>query len=223
MKSKIKAFLKAHPFFMRLLVSLYNSFPFNNKIRRKKKNKVTANGFLKKCRIEFRGTNNSVVIESGCVLKNCFIRISGSNNRVVFKSGSYAKQADICTEDDGNLIEIGAATSFSGKIHLACIEGTRIIIGERCLFSSEIVIRTGDSHPIFDMQRNRINYSRDVIIGDHVWVGHRVLINKGVAINNDNIVGTGSVLTKEYSETNSVIAGVPAKVVKCGVLWSAER
>ena len=162
-------------------------------------------------------------VQDGAILKHCTIRVSGNNNRIVFCEKSFAKGADLCTEDDGNSIVIGQRTNLCGKIHLAAIEGTKILIGEDCLFSSEIVFRTGDSHSILDLDGNRTNPSEDIVIGDHVWLGHRVLINKGVHIGADNIVGTAAVVTKSISETNAVIAGVPAKVIKTGVNWDKER
>lgn len=117
----------------------------------------------------------------------------------------------------------GRGTYFAGKIHLAAIEGTRIEIGNDCLFSSEIVFRTGDSHSILDMDGNRINASKDIIVGNHVWVGHRALINKGVTIEDDSIIGTGAIVTRSFCEKNVVIAGVPAKIIKSNVNWDVKR
>jgi acetyltransferase-like isoleucine patch superfamily enzyme len=106
---------------------------------------------------------------------------------------------------------------------LAAIEGTNIIIGEDCLFSSGIVFRTGDSHSVTDLSGNRTNPSKDITIGNHVWIGHRVFVNKGVEIGENNILGTAAVVTKSITEKNCVIAGVPAKVVKTDVNWKSER
>lgn len=220
---KIKVFLKSHPKILSILFSCYNALPFNNIIKNKRHNKVISKGLLKKCKITFRGKNNIVEIHDGAMLKNCIMNISGNNNRIVFGANSYAHFADICTEDDGNNIEIGTHTDMCGQIHLAAIEGTSIIIGDDCLFSSKIVFRTGDSHSILDMNGNRTNPSANIIIGNHVWVGHRVLINKGVEIGSDNIIGTAAVVTKSIPQTNSVIAGIPAKVVKSEVNWDKQR
>lgn len=110
-----------------------------------------------------------------------------------------------------------------GKIHLACTEGRKISIGNDCLFSSEIVFRTGDSHSIVDMSGERINRAADITIGDHVWIGHRVLVNKGVVIPENTVVGTGAVVTKQFDEPNTILVGVPAKVSKQNINWLAER
>lgn len=220
---KIKSFLKSHSKLLCFVFNILNVLPFNNKIKGKRHNKVIAKGLMRGCKITFRGKNNTVEILNGAFLKSCTLNISGNNNRIVFGEKTYAHFADLCTEDDNNRIIIGDNTDLCGKIHLAAIEGTMIEIGENCLFSSEIVFRTGDSHSILDMSGNRTNPSQDIQIGKHVWVGHRVLINKGVRIGENNIIGTGAIVTKSFSDTNTVIAGVPAKVVKTGVNWDGER
>ncbi len=221
--SRIKAFLKSHPSLLRAFFACFNALPFNNTVKNKRYNKIVVKGLMKRCKITFRGKNNTVEIRERAFLKNCTINISGNNNHIIFGEGAYANMADLCTEDDNNRIKIGDKTSLCGQIHLAAIEGTSIDIGDNCLFSSGIVFRTGDSHSILDMDGNRTNPSQDINIGNHVWVGHRALINKGVSIGENNIIGTGAIVTKCITDTNSVIAGVPAKVVKAGVNWDGQR
>lgn len=222
-KSLLKKLIKGNSKFVVFMRTVYNNLPFNNKIKRRRHNKIIANGFMTNCKINFRGMNNVIELEQGVRIKNCAISISGNNNRVVFCKDSFANCADICTENDNNRIIIGENASLCGQIHLAAIEGTSIKIGKDCLFSSGIVFRTGDSHSILDMEGNRTNPSMDIVIDDHVWIGHKVLINKGVKIGTDNVIGTGAVVTKSIIDTNTIIAGVPAKVVKRGVNWDKER
>lgn len=223
MKSKIKNFFKSEHFMSRTFRWVYNHLPFNNKVKHKRSNKLKVKGVMKRCTINFNGKNNCVEIEKGVTLKGCTINICGNHNKVILRQGVYGKFAEFCLQDDYNVIEVGNQTSFAGKIHLACIEGTKISIGENCLFSSEIVFRTGDSHVITDCYGNRINKSKDIAVGNHVWLGHRALVNKGVTIANDVVVGTGAIVTKSLLESNCVYAGVPAKKVKENINWDAER
>ncbi len=220
---KIKRFLKSHTRIRNVIFFCYNHLPFNNRIKRKRHNKVVVNGLMQHCKISFRGKNNVVEVQDGAILNHCTVNISGNDNRIIFGERTFSKSADLCTEDNNNSIVIGARTNLCGQIHLAAIEGTNIIIGEDCLFSSGIVFRTGDSHSILDLDGKRTNPSKDIVIGNHVWLGHRVLINKGVFIGENNIVGTAALVTKSIPDTNTVIAGVPAKVVKNGVNWDSER
>ncbi len=132
------------------------------------------------------------------------IIITGSNNRIHIGNECYLMNADMCIEDSNGTIEIGYGTSICGTTHLACIEGKRIVIGKECLFSSGVVVRTGDSHSILDSEGKRINHSKNVIIGDHVWVGNQTTILKGAIILEDSIVGTGAIVTKAFEEGNIV-------------------
>jgi len=51
-----------------------------------------------------------------------------------------------------------------------------------------------------------------VRIGDHCYVGSEIRIAPGGSIGDCCIVGIGSVITKPFSETFCLIAGVPAKI-----------
>ena len=209
----IKKLLKKFSFFV-------NRIPFNNSVRKGRKNKIVCKALMLKCRIRIKGTNNAIFISKNAMLRKSKITIIGNDNVVNIGETVRIINGDIYLQNDKNLVEIGTGTNICGKTHLACIEGKRIQIGKDCLFSSEIVFRTGDSHSIYNFNNERINPSDDIIIGDKVWIGYRVLINKGVAIPNDCIVGTGAVVTKKFETPNAVIAGVPAKIVKEKIKWS---
>lgn len=201
---------------------IVNALPFNNSVR-KGKTKIDNQGkILRKCKIRASGTN-VIVFRKGGVVRNTSIHIRGNNNVIEIGEKTSINYGDLYIEDDNNRIVIGDRTNLCGKIHLACTEGKEIRIGNDCLFSSEIVFRTGDSHSITDLNGKRLNFAENVVIGDHVWVGHRVLVNKGVVIPENTVVGTGAIVTKPFGESNTVIAGVPAKVVKRDVNWCADR
>lgn len=205
------------------LLSAIKYLPFVNFIRMHGSEIKATDKVLLNCKIMCKGKNNLIICKSGGVLRNCSIHINGDNNVIEIGNKTTIINGDFCIEDNNNLIQIGDNTKMCGKIHLAATEGSRIIIGNDCLFSSEIVFRTGDSHSLLDMSGNRINPAADIIIDNHVWVGHRVMINKGVRISADSMIGTGAVVTKSVDEKNVVIAGVPAKVVKREINWCIER
>lgn len=113
---------------------------------------------------------------------------------------------------------------MTGKTDLAVIEGKCISIGEDCLFSDDIEFRVGDSHSILDYKtRNRLNPSKDITIGKHVWIGHGVKILKGTAVSNNSIIATGAIQTGKQYPNNVIIGGIPAKVLKEGIDWCPER
>ena len=55
--------------------------------------------------------------------------------------------------------------------------------------------------------------TQPVTIGDDVWVGANVVILPGVTVGSHVVVAAGAVVTKDVP-SNSLVAGVPAKVIK---------
>jgi acetyltransferase-like isoleucine patch superfamily enzyme len=51
------------------------------------------------------------------------------------------------------------------------------------------------------------------IIEDDVWVGRNAIILPGVTVSKGTVVAAGAVVTKNY-EPNSIIGGVPARLIK---------
>ena len=52
-----------------------------------------------------------------------------------------------------------------------------------------------------------------IIIGDNVNIGWNAMIMPGVSIGNNVVIGCGAIVTKDVPN-NSVVAGVPAKVIE---------
>lgn len=52
-----------------------------------------------------------------------------------------------------------------------------------------------------------------VNIGNDVWIGGNCTILPGVTIGNNVVIAAGAVVTKDVPD-NSVVGGVPAKVIK---------
>ena len=201
---------------------LVNVLPFNNSLRPRKLKLINEGAVLLKCKLISK-QQNTIILHPGAIIRNTIFHIHGSNNFIEIGENASVNGAEFWIENNNNSITVGASTNLCGKIHLACTEGKSIRIGRDCLFSSEIVFRTGDSHSIVDMEGKRINLPEDIVIGDHVWMGYRVIISKGVKIPDNTVVGTGAIVTKEFDEENTILAGVPARVVKSGIDWSLDR
>lgn len=169
------------------------------------------------------GKDNSVAIGEGVALNRCVFRFYGNCNKVIICKGCKLNNVTFWIEDDGNEIMLGAGTTIHRKTEIACIEGTSVTVGDDCMFSSNISMRTGDSHSVVDLNGKRINPSRNIRIGNHVWIGQDVFIGKGAEIADDSILGAGSVVTRRFDKSNVAIAGNPAIVIKEKVNWKRER
>lgn len=82
--------------------------------------------------------------------------------------------------------------------------------------------RDSDNH-IITRRGNNCNedkpVSAPIVIGDHVWIGMNVIVLKGVTIGEGAVVAAGSVVTKDVPPY-SLVAGVPANVIKIDIKWS---
>ncbi len=95
-----------------------------------------------------------------------------------------------------------------------------VIIGKDCMFSNNVLIRTHDGHAILDAKTKQVlNFPKDVVIGNHVWIAKNAAILKGVNICDNIVVAANSLLNKSFKDSNIILAGNPAKIVKTGVNW----
>ena len=55
--------------------------------------------------------------------------------------------------------------------------------------------------------------NKETVIGNDVWIGHGAVVLGGVSVGDGAVIAAGSVVTKDVAPY-SVVAGVPAKVVR---------
>lgn len=205
------------------LIYLINKICLGNKCKYEKGNKVKIERLLKKSKIEIHGKNNLINIDYIDSINNINIFIKGDNNKISIGRNVLCKETFLWLEDNNNSIEIKDNSTFAGKIKISAIEGTKVKIGEYCLFSDNINIMSGDAHSILNKTGERINLSKDISIANHVWCGNDVQILKGSVISANSVIGGGSIVTKKFETPNVVIAGVPAKIRKKEISWKYER
>jgi len=91
----------------------------------------------------------------------------------------------------------------------------KLTIGHDCIIAWDVFISDSNFHDITDITR-----SNPVSIGDHVWISHGVSVLKGSVIPSGCIVGAKSLVSGIFNTEKSLLAGVPAKVIRNGVEWS---
>jgi len=174
--------------------------------------------------LDIAGDDNHILIGPGSHFNNVHFRVRGSGHRIEFGANCRVSRGGIFWfEDEGCMLQVGKNTSMV-EVHVAVTEpGSKVIIGEDCMFANDIDIRTGDTHAVIDARTGeRLNKAGDVIIGNHVWIAPHVVVLKGVNIGENSIVATGAVMT-ESCESGVIVGGNPAKVIKTGVSWRRER
>lgn len=222
-RNRIKQLALKHGDALSFLFRLFK----RNKIRNKgKNNQVSFKGiFASHNIVSISGNNNSISIDPGLTrINNCTFLVSGSNCQIKIGAGCNLNNALFYIQDDGGVIMLGEHVAIAGKTQLSVIEGRTISIGGRCLFSDDIDIRVGDSHSILSTKSGqRINPSKDVVIGNHVWIGHRTTILKGVTIGDNSVIATGAIVSQKSFPSNSIIGGIGGTVLKEDITWHHDR
>ena len=167
------------------------------------------------------GSGNLMIIGEGSRFSGRVI-IRGSNNKVLIgKKCDF--RGDIIINGHGQTISFGDHSTALG-IKIQCQEGCDVSIGRWCMLSREIEIFTTDTFSVINRNSYmRTNLPGSVVVGDHVWVGLRSIISRGVTIADDTIVAAGSFVNKPSTQAGVVIAGSPARIVKRGVTWNRSR
>jgi acetyltransferase-like isoleucine patch superfamily enzyme len=134
--------------------------------------------------------------------------VSLARDSVLFCTGVIAYK--------GNGITIGDRTGISARAYFAGQGG--ISIGDDVIMGPNVQIFS-ENHNFSDTSttiKAQGVTKQAVIIGNNCWVGASTIILAGVTIGDGCVIAAGSVVTKSFP-ANSIIAGVPAKVVKSRV------
>ena len=173
--------------------------------------------------VTISATINSIInLDPKCKIRNNSLVQSIEESSIKFEKSSFNENTVFFAKKKSS-ISIGRG-SFSGP-RLVCTTyfGGNIKIGADCMFSEYVTLMNNDGHPIFDIKTGKqINGSKDIIIGNHVWLGIKTTILSGTDIGNASIVGANSLVNKKFSN-NCIIAGNPAKMIRKDIAWDTEE
>lgn len=127
------------------------------------------------------------------------------DGEVVFKGSCFLNQGTRICVNNGAKLEFGHHFTCTGNSTIICNKG--IQIGEYCLFSWDVLLLDSDHHTIIDSNGQAINPPQKIIIGNHVWIGCRNTILKGVRIAENSIIASGSIITKPVEKSGVIVAG----------------
>ncbi|MCL6293419.1 acyltransferase [Jejuia spongiicola] len=113
----------------------------------------------------------------------------------------------------GNKLVIGNDVA----INHFCFIGVRgeVLIGNNVIFGPRVTVLS-ENHNFDDLNipiKCQGETRFKTVIEDNVWIGANVIIMPGVIIKEGSVIGSGAVVTKD-TEVNSVMVGVPAKMIK---------
>lgn len=115
--------------------------------------------------------------------------------------------------DPGKFIRIGRGVGIGEFAYLGGAGG--LGIGDDCIIGQYFSCHP-ENHNYSDMTqliKHQGTTRKGIVIGNNCWIGAKVTICDGVTIGANCVIAAGAVVTKSMP-ANSVIGGVPAKVIK---------
>lgn len=144
----------------------------------------------------------------------------GNGNKIIIKNkssislGEKTWISDYCAMvSTGKGIEIGKNCYFNSNVRIFSMD--KIQIGDDCLFGPNIVIIDHDHNHIKDRKPfcKQGYTSKEIRIGNNVWIAANCVITKGVEITDNVVIGAGSVVSKSIVQ-EGIYAGTPAVRIK---------
>ncbi|PZX19158.1 acetyltransferase-like isoleucine patch superfamily enzyme [Breznakibacter xylanolyticus] len=135
--------------------------------------------------------------------------------KLIFK-GKFAISRG-CSFDIGEnaCVEIGDGGYINGNTNIIIMHELKI--GRQCAISWNCQFLDEDFHSIY--YEGKKEKKSGIIIGDKVWIGCNVKLYKGTKIADNCVIAADSVVRGCFDETNCLIAGNPAKIIKRNVTW----
>lgn len=113
--------------------------------------------------------------------------------------------------DYGKNIHIG--DYFFANYDCIMLDVCKIAIGNRVMFGPRVCLYPA-AHPIdADIRATGLEFGKEIIIGDDVWIGGNAVINGGVTIGDRSIIAAGSIVVKNIP-SDVIAGGNPCKVIR---------
>lgn len=165
---------------------------------------------------------NKVTFKGNAYL-NFGLLIIGMSNKNQIVLGKNVDLYGCLSVGKNGKIAIGDYTGMGRRALIQALD--KVEIGRFGYIAPDVLILDSNHHSIYAKDRmidaigaEKGIFSENVAtkpikIGNHVWIGRRAMILKGVTIGDRSIIGANSVVTHDVPE-DVVVAGSPARIVK---------
>lgn len=194
-----------------LIKIIYSNLRYRNNIKGKGKLVLCSGDCLKidkTAKLELHGNLHLNNDKEGNNGRSSILRMD-ANSILECQHFTFTYGADVILFKNSKLVLGNSYLNSNCKIRCHNL----ISIGDGCVISHDFTVMDSDAHEL-DGSRN----TNPVHIGNHVWIGTRVTILNGVTVGDGAVIAAGSVVNKDVAP-NSLVAGVPAKLIKSKVEW----
>ncbi len=140
-----------------------------------------------------------------------------AESSITFRGNAVISEGTVLRCDKGANITIGKNLYFNKNNYIR--SSCSVVFGDGCTLGWNNTINTTDGHYFASNDTNSSLIESPIYIGNHVWITTHCILNKGAVIPNGCVVAQGSIITKRAFEENSLIGGIPAKVIKQHIVW----
>ncbi len=100
----------------------------------------------------------------------------------------------------------------------------KLKIGDDNMWSFYNIVIDSDGHPIYDSAGNRLNPPKEIVFGDHVWMGCRCTVMKGSVVPSGSIIASDTLLTGGLEQRDSIYSDVREKrIIRSGIKWNRNE
>lgn len=152
-------------------------------------------------------------------VSNCqsILSVHKGGSLVVGEGVRMARGTRVVVGQNG-IVEIGKNFWCNGDCFFHCT--TKITIGDDNMYGWNISFNTTDGHHVYESGGQK-PMEGDIVIGNHVWIASNCHVSKNTFVADDCVTAQNSLVGKRFNTPKCLIGGVPAKLLKENVTWSA--
>jgi len=141
-------------------------------------------------------------------------RIEIGNNVFIAENSFFAVSKEFKGQKFNPLVKIGDKVDIGGNFILGCINSVvienNVILADRVFVSDHVHDFENVKMPVISQ---KLKSKGGILIESGSFIGINAVIMPGVTIGKNSVVGASSVVTKSVPNY-SVVAGIPAKIIK---------
>ncbi len=165
-----------------------------------------------------------VVVAVGSALRSIASLLVGGDGAVVFVDAGCELTAGELFCGGGSSIALHGPLVATRCAVVDARNGGSVVAGPEQLWAADVYVATDDMHRLEDRTTGeRLNpFGASIRLGRHVWLCKDAVVTGHADVGDGAVVAMRSVVRGQKVPAHSVVAGVPARVVRDDVAWSYD-